>query len=99
MLEVQPGRFYKVKNVSKKSSANDHYNMIVVDNNLGELEELLFTDSDLMKAVVRRRKNKEDIPPYRVKINSGGFIYTLSLLMVAFVGGVIGYFIKNSGLF
>jgi len=99
MLEVQPGRFYKVKNVSKKSSANDHYNMIVVDNNLGELEELLFTDSDLMKAVVRRRKNKEDIPPYRVKVNSGGFIYTLSLLMVAFVGGVIGYFIKNSGLF
>ena len=99
MLEVQPGRFYKVKNVSKKSSANDHYNMIVVDNHLGELEELLFTDSDLMKAVVRRRKNKEDIPPYRVKINSGGFIYTLSLLMVAFVGGVIGYFIKNSGLF
>jgi hypothetical protein len=99
MLEVQPGRFYKVKNVSKKSSANDHYNMVVVENNLGELEELLFTDSDLMKAVLRRRKNKEDIPPYRVKVNSGGFIYTLSLLMVAFVGGVIGYFIKNSGLF
>jgi len=99
MLEVQPGRFYKVKNVSKKSSANDHYNMIVVDNNLGELEELLFTDSDLMKAVVRRRKNKEDIPPYRVKVNNGGFIYPFSLLMVAFIGGVIGYFIKNSGLF
>ena len=99
MLEVQPGRFYKVENKSKKSSANDHYNMVVVENNLGELEELLFTDSDLMKAVVRRRKNKEDIPPYRVKVNSGGFIYTLSLLMVAFVGGVIGYFAKNSGLF
>ena len=99
MLEVQPGRFYKVKNVSKKSSANDHYNMVVVENNLGELEELLFTDSDLMKAVVRRRKNKEDIPPYRVKVNSGGFIYPFSLLTVALVGGVIGYFIKNSGLF
>lgn len=99
MLEVQPGRFYKVKNVSKKSSANDHYNMVVVENNLGELEELLFTDSDLMKAVVRRRKNKEDIPPYRVKINNGGFIYPFSLLMVALLGGVIGYFIKNSGLF
>jgi hypothetical protein len=99
MLEVQPGRFYKVKNVSKKSSANDHYNMIVVDNNLGELEELLFTDSDLMKAVVRRRKNKEDIPPYRVKVNNGGFIYPFSLLMMTLVGGVIGYFIKNSGLF
>lgn len=99
MLEVQPGRFYKVENKSKKSSANDHYNMIVVDNNLGELEELLFTDSDLMKAVVRRRKNKEDIPPYRVKVNNGGFIYPSSLLMVALLGGVIGYFIKNSGLF
>ena len=99
MLEVQPGRFYKVKNVSKKSSANDHYNMIVVDNNLGELEELLFTDSDLMKAVVRRRKNKEDIPPYRIKVNNGGFIYPFSLLMMTLVGGVIGYFIKNSGLF
>ena len=99
MLEVQPGRFYKVKNVSKKSSANDHYNMVVVENNLGELEELLFTDSDLMKAVVRRRKNKEDIPPYRVKVNNGGFIYPFSLLMMTLVGGVIGYFIKNSGLF
>jgi hypothetical protein len=99
MLEVQPGRFYKVKNVSKKSSANDHYNMVVVENNLGELEELLFTDSDLMKAVVRRRKNKEDIPPYRVKVNNGGFIYPFSLLMMTLIGGVIGYFIKNSGLF
>ena len=99
MLEVQPGRFYKVKNVSKKSSANDHYNMVVVENNLGELEELLFTDSDLMKAVVRRRKNKEDIPPYRVKINNGGFTYPFSLLMMTLIGGVIGYFIKNSGLF
>ena len=99
MLEVQPGRFYKVKNVSKKSSANDHYNMIVVDNNLGELEELLFTDSDLMKAVVRRRKNKEDIPPYRVKVDNGGFIYPLSLLIMTLIGGMIGYFIKNSGLF
>jgi hypothetical protein len=99
MLEVQPGRFYKVKNVSKKSSANDHYNMVVVENNLGELEELLFTDSDLMKAVVRRRKNKEDIPPYRIKVNNGGFIYPFSLLMMTLVGGVIGYFIKNSGLF
>jgi hypothetical protein len=99
MLEVQPGRFYKVKNVSKKSSANDHYNMVVVENNLGELEELLFTDSDLMKAVVRRRKNKEDIPPYRIKVNNGGFIYPFSLLMMTLIGGVIGYFIKNSGLF
>jgi hypothetical protein len=99
MLEVQPGRFYKVKNVSKKSSANDHYNMVVVENNLGELEELLFTDSDLMKAVVRRRKNKEDIPPYRVKINNGGFIYPFSLLMMTLVGGIIGYFAKNLGLF
>ena len=98
MLEVQPGRFYKVKNVSKKSSANDHYNMIVVDNNLGELEELLFTDSDLMKAVVRRKKNKEDIPPYRVKNNSTG-IYQLMFFASSIVGIVIGYFIKNSGLF
>ena len=99
MLEVQPGRFYRVKNVSKKSSANDHYNMIVVDNDLGKLEELLFTDSDLMKALVRRGKNKEDIPPYTVKVNNGGFIYPFSLLMVALVGGVIGYFAKNLGLF
>lgn len=99
MLEVQPGRFYKVENKSKKSSANDHYNMVVVENNLGELEELLFTDSDLMKAVVRRRKNKEDIPPYRVKVSNGGFIYPFSLLMMTLVGGIIGYFIKNSGLF
>jgi hypothetical protein len=99
MLEVQPGRFYKVKNVSKKSSANDHYNMVVVENNLGELEELLFTDSDLMKAVVRRRKNKEDIPPYTVKVDNGGLIYPLSLLMIALLGGIVGYYIKNSGLF
>lgn len=73
--------------------------MVVVENNLGELEELLFTDSDLMKAVVRRRKNKEDIPPYRVKVNNGGFIYPFSLLMMTLMGGIIGYFIKNSGLF
>ena len=98
MLEVQPGRFYKVKNVSKKSSANDHYNMIVVDNNLGEVEELLFTDSDLMKAVVRRRNNKEDIPPYRIKTNST-LIYQFMFFISSIIGGLIGYYIKNSGLF
>ena len=99
MLEIQPGRFYRVRNNDKKSSANEHYNMVVVENNEGDLEELLFTDSDLMKAVVRRKKNKEDIPPYRVKVDNGGFIYPLSLLLVALMGGVVGYFAKNLDLF
>ena len=99
MLEVQPGRFYKVKNVSKKSSANDHYNMIVVENNEGDLEELLFTDSDLIKATVRRRKNEEDVPRYSVVAPEGGFVYAFGLAIVGVVGGLLGYLIKDLNLF
>lgn len=99
MLKIRLGRFYRVENINKKTSANDHYNMIVVDNNLGELEELLFTDSDLTKAVVRKRKNKEDIPPYTIISDNGGFIYGFALLLTALVSGLIGYFINSLGFF
>lgn len=99
MLKIRLGRFYRVTNNDKKPSANDHYNMIVVDNNLGELEELLFTDSDLTKAVVRRRKNKEDIPPYTIISDNGGFIYGFALLFTALVSGFVGYFMNDLNLF
>ena len=99
MLRVKPGKFYRAKNKDKKSSANDHYNMIVVEDSQGDIQELLFTDSDLTKAVIRGRKNKEDIPPYGIFLENGGLAYTVGLLITTAIGFTVGYFAKNSGLF
>jgi len=99
MLRIQPGKFYRIKNSDKKSAASNHYNMIVVENNEGGVEELLFTDSDLVKATVRRKKNNEDIPRYQVTVSEKGFTYVIGLTLVGIVSGLVGYFIKDSGLF
>lgn len=99
MLKIQPGKFYRIKNNDKKSSASDHYNMIVVENNEGDIEELLFTDSDLVKATVRRKKNIEDIPRYSIAAPEGGIIYVIGLTTVGIVSGLVGYFIKDLNLF
>lgn len=99
MLRVKPGKFYRVENKDKKSSANDHYNMIIVEDSQGDIQELLFTDSDLTKAVIRGRKNKEDVPPYGIFVENGGFAYAFGLSATTILGFIIGYFAKNSGLF
>tara|TARA_B100002019_G_scaffold261667_1_gene248583 strand:+ start:1887 stop:2189 length:303 start_codon:yes stop_codon:yes gene_type:complete len=99
LRNVQCGRFYRVKNKDKKASANDHYNMIVVEDLGGDIQELLFTDSDLVKGVVRAKKNREDIPPYRIKVVDGGFSYWLGLILTATSSGVAAYYIRDLGLF
>jgi len=99
MHNIQAGKIYRIKNQEKKGAANDHYNMIVVEDSSGKLEELLFTDSDVLKANIRAKRNKEDIPKYRIINYDVGITYWLGLLLVAACAGVIGYFAKNSGLF
>jgi len=99
MLKIQPGKFYRIKNSDKKSAASDHYNMIVVENNEGGVEELLFTDSDLVKATVRTKKNIEDIPRYSTVPSDDGVAYIFGLAIVSIAAGVIGYFIRDLNLF
>jgi hypothetical protein len=99
MHYIQVGKIYRVKNQEKKGAANDHYDMIVVEDSAGSLEELLFTDSDILKANIRAKKNKEDIPSYRVINHDSGWAYWLGLITVATFSGVLGYFIKDLHLF
>lgn len=99
MLKIRPGQSYRVKNKDKKSSANDHYTMIIVEDAEGDIHELLFTDADLTKALIRGRKNKEDIPAYSVVVSEGGFAYAIGLTVVGMIGGLAGYFLKDLNLF
>lgn len=99
MFKIRLGRFYRVKNINKKPSANKHYNMIVVDNEQGDVEELLFTDADLLRAILRRRRNKEDIPKYAIISDNGGFAYTIGLMLAAMSGGFLGYFVRLMQMF
>ena len=39
-VKSQAGKFYRVENKDKKSSANDHYNMIIVEDSQGDIQEL-----------------------------------------------------------
>lgn len=99
MLKVRPAKFYRVVNNDKKSAASKHYNMIVTENRDGDITELLFTDSDLAKALVRTSKNREDIPSYViVSSDNGGFVYAVGLLLTSLVGGLVGYFLSGANL-
>ena len=88
-MKVKPGTIHSVENKDKKNAAAKQYNMMVIDDTN---EVLFFTDSDLMKALDRASKNKEDIPRYRVRKSvdwdiCAGFAFTTA------VGGVtLGYF-------
>jgi len=69
--------------------------MIVVDNEEGDIQELLFTDTDLLKAILRRKRNKEDIPKYTIISDTAGFVYMIGLILAAMSGGFLGYFVRQ----
>jgi hypothetical protein len=91
IMKVKPGTIHSVKNKDKQNAAANHYNMMIIDDTN---EALLFTDSDLMKALNRASKNKEDIPKYTIDKS----VYLNTCLALCFIssigGGLVGWFLE-----
>lgn len=101
LKNIKVGKVYRIENKEKKNAANDFYNMIVVENKRGECKELLFTTSDLTKALKRSKSNREDIGAYTIEDcqPSSAILVTFSLLFVAAASFAIGFFIESLGIF
>jgi len=94
---VKSGKIYRVKNKDKQGSANDHYNMIVIEFNDGSINEILLTDSDVVRGMARAKKNKEDIPSYSLEDNCSGC--WPALILISAISSGLGYLIRHLNIF
>lgn len=94
---IKVGKIYRVKNKDKQGAANDHYNMIVIECNDGSIDEILLTDSDVVKGIARAKKNKEDIPSYSLEDDCSG--YWLALILISAISSGLGYLIRHLNIF
>ncbi len=70
MKNLELGKFYRIKCKKLENSPVRHYNMIVIEDTDGEPRRLLFSDSDLERAMLRRMIYHNDISKYSI---SGGY--------------------------
>lgn len=92
---ITPTKIYPVENKKRHKAANKSYNMIVVEDDDGELQHLLFSDTDVLRGLERAKQNKEDIPEYTLRLCCGTITYILSLFVSLGVGIAAGYFLGN----
>jgi len=55
-----------VENTKKHFAANKQYNYIRVELENGKELQLLFTDNEMKRAIIRAEKNPEDLPKVNV---------------------------------
>jgi|14BtaG_2_1085337.scaffolds.fasta_scaffold43844_2 hypothetical protein len=91
---MTPTKIYSVVNKNKRGPANKRYNLIVVEDEDGDLQHMLFSDSDVLRGLERARQNKEDIPKYTIRMCCGTSGYILSLVVSLGIGVATGYFLQ-----
>ena len=79
---LELGKFYRIKCKRLEDSPVRHYNMIVVEDTDGEPRELLFSDSDLERATLRRILYQKDIPKYSISANSKSLCKLLIVITI-----------------
>jgi len=94
---VKAGKIYRVENKDKHGAANNHYNLVIIECNDGSIDELLLTDSEVLKGIERTKRNREDIPKYT--LDSDCCAYWYGLIFVSAVSSALGYFIRDLNLF
>lgn len=90
LKNIKTSKFYRIKKEDVENSSIKYYNMLVVEYNDGEIEELLFTDLDLQKSLIRKNLHKEIIPKYKIRKRSNKHSVYVFMLVLSFI---IGYLI------
>jgi len=90
--DMCPTKLYRFKN-SKKG-----YNIIFVEDELGDITPLVFHDSNIVNAFIRASLNKKHIPKYKTAVDNTKIDVSIAGLLCAlgFISGVVScYFLIN----
>lgn len=96
LKNIKTSKFYRIKKEDVENSTVKHYNMLVVENRDGELQELLFTDLDLQKSIIRRKLHNKVVPKYTTEHStciSKGLVFAVCFLCL-----LLGYFVNELNL-
>lgn len=96
LKNIKTSKFYRIKKEVVENSTIRHYNMLVVEDSDGKLHELLFTDLDLEKSLIRSRCHKKIIPNYTLEY--GSCIPNLVVVLICFLCLLLGYFVNELNL-
>ena len=97
LKNIKTSKFYRIKKEDVENSAIRHYNMLVVEDRDGELQELLFTDLDLQKSIIRRKLHNKIVPRYTTEYSS--CIPNVVVVVICFLCLMLGYFVNELNLF
>tara|TARA_B100000287_G_scaffold325997_1_gene310237 strand:- start:59 stop:322 length:264 start_codon:yes stop_codon:yes gene_type:complete len=85
-----------IKNVSptKLYGISDNYNLVVIEDSEGELHNLVFSNSEILKGRLRGSKYSHKVPKYRLKILDCTEVFVVSSLVSLIVGILTGCFLR-----
>ena len=80
---VTPTKLYKV---------SDEHNLVVIEDSEGELHDLVFSNSEILKARLRGSKYSHKVPEYRLKLLDCTGVFVVSTFVSLIVGILTGWF-------
>ena len=93
LKNIKTSKFYRIKKEDVENSTAKRYNMLVVETEDGELVELLFTDRELQKSIIRSRCHAKMLPRYTLGCNYSISGRVAGLLCLGFF--LLGYLIRH----
>tara|TARA_Y100001937_G_scaffold74240_1_gene101067 strand:+ start:973 stop:1236 length:264 start_codon:yes stop_codon:yes gene_type:complete len=81
---VTPTKLYKI---------NNEHNLIVIEDSEGELHNLVFSNSEILKARLRGSRYSNKVPEYRLKFLDCTEVFVMSSLVCFIVGILTGWFL------
>jgi|TARA_R100000482_G_C5101109_1_gene135653 hypothetical protein len=84
-----------IKNVSptKLYGISDNYNLVVIEDSEGELHNLVFSNSEILKGRLRGSRYSHKVPEYRLKFLDCTEVFVVSTLVSLVVGILTGWFL------
>jgi hypothetical protein len=84
-----------ITNVSptKLYGISDNYNLVVVEDGDGELHNLVFSNSEILKSRLRGSRYSHKVPKYKLKFLDCTEVFVVSTLVSLVVGILTGCFL------
>ena len=82
---VTPTKLYKI---------NDEHNLVIIEDGEGELHNLVFSNSEILKARLRGSKYSHKVPEYRLNLLDCTEVFVVSTFVALVVGILTGYFLQ-----
>lgn len=77
---------------TKLYGISDNYNLIVVEDGDGDLHNLVFSNSEILKSRIRGARYSHKVPEYKLKFLDCTEVFVVSTFVSLVVGILTGYF-------